>query len=42
VFEVAIDKPVIYVKSIKYYPREAMQGVEYLEKEMEKAKHKIN
>jgi hypothetical protein len=37
-----MDKPLIYVKNIKYYPRESIQSVEYLEKEMEKAKHKIN
>jgi hypothetical protein len=40
VFEVGIDKPGIYVRSIKYYPRESLQGIERIEKEMEEAKNK--
>lgn len=42
VYEIGVDKPILYIRNVKYYPRESLQSVEWMEQEMEKAKARIH
>jgi TATA-binding protein-associated factor Taf7 len=37
VYEIGLDKPLSYIKSLKFYPREKMQGAEKIEAEIKKS-----
>jgi hypothetical protein len=42
VYEIGLDKPLFYVKNLKFYPRDGMQGVSKLEAEISQSIPKEN